>query len=301
MDIPTIINLISTNYNFKDSTISYYTSTLNRILRDCYDKFELSLSDFNDYNKFFTYIDSLHNNSEKKNFLNVFIKIYKCIDKHDNTILNIYLDKFKKIALIADSDRELTTPSNKESKQFISFDNILLKWTNLKNKLTDSYKYDIDIKFLILSLYLFLPPLRSQDYINTKILSSHFPNNENYIHDNKLIINDHKTVKKYGPKSITIPPNLLAIISSFHSKSNSIWLLPSRNGASHLSNSNLSHKLSSIIGCSVLMLRKIFISKIIDDKLPIPDRKQIASIMGHSIYSQSIIYSKFSNITHNKS
>jgi integrase len=91
-----------------------------------------------------------------------------------------------------------------------------VKQYNKKKKLTKE-EYNQLLKFLVLSLYVELPPRRN-DYQQMKIKTEKEEDNKyNYLDlvNKQFIFNNFKTAKVEGQKKITIPDNLYKIIQFY--------------------------------------------------------------------------------------
>lgn len=179
-------------------------------------------------------------------------------------------------------------------------------------KLRDEYKKDFnrlqrsknDLYYVVLSLYTYLPPLRSEDFINTYLYyncEKEDIKDKNYLclTCKKLILTKYKTSKAYGVREIDIPNDLRDILHKYKMKTNSIYVISSPNNKKFHESSF--HRLlleATNKKISSSAIRKIYVSESIDKNMSVKDRKKAAQIMGHSISTQSIMYSKFSKLLH---
>jgi hypothetical protein len=163
-------------------------------------------------------------------------------------------------------------------------------------------------QWIITCFYSRIEPLRTQDYINTKLV---FENNDNinnstdtnYLNfiNNTLVINIYKTDEAYGQRNIAIPTELIDEIKLFIAKTNqSIWLFPQITDKTKTINKDqFSVYCKKVFGVGITpsTLRSLFVSQILPTKSA-EERQQIAGIMGHSITTQNITYSQYNNILH---
>ena len=98
------------------------------------------------------------------------------------------------------------------------FKNQITKYKKLVNKFPE----DIEIlkRYVVLNLYHLIPPLRS-DFANLLVdPDTPFDNKHNYIFlkTKKLVLNEYKTFRKYGQKTIDLPTKLIKIIRDYLTK-----------------------------------------------------------------------------------
>ncbi len=167
----------------------------------------------------------------------------------------------------------------------------LNKKTSLTNKEFDLYQ-----RFVVVALYMLLPPLRL-DYANMKVVKSRSEmenKNRNYLlnisrNTKYFYINEYKTSDKHGTIEIKIPTNLNSILNGWL-KVNITENFLLNKGNSPMTPNVLSKYISkafSISGknISLNMLRKIYISAHVDLEA-IKKRKELATSMGHDINTQ---------------
>lgn len=203
---------------------------------------------------------------------------------------------------------EMRAFQKKES--VIPLDNIypLIKSTfdDLELSLTDEYDPSKDVPYIILGFFIYLPPLRSQDYVNTRITSKGLKNNDDKINHinlekSEMIINEYKTGKKYGQRKIHLPAPLVHILKEYKTKSKNKWLVPKLygDGSEPMTNSAFTHFLNRVLGekISTAELRRAYISQeVINKDMKGKERKNVAKIMAHSTRTQGEIYSKYSKL-----
>ena len=149
-------------------------------------------------------------------------------------------------------------------------------------------------------LYTEIPPLRSQDYINTSFNSK---NSTNYINLNKkeLVIQEGKTTNKTNTRIIDIPDNVINIIKKVKKISKSIWLIPMiKNTNEHMKNDTFTKFLNKLFGKNISSsrLRNIFSSYNNDSNSSIEEIRKNANIMSHSLQTQQKVYTKYGKIIH---
>lgn len=169
-------------------------------------------------------------------------------------------------------------------------------------KMTIGVRRDF-IRLIILSLYTFIPPLRQSEYLET-IIVPHFtdvdqsvvvPTNNYYALDtSQFIMLKSKTVRSHGIRIINAPPPLAKIISDFHTKYGTKYLIPADDEDRQVTEESFTMKLNRIFkkNVSSSMLRKLYISTFARGMCKI-DRKKLAYIMNHTIGTQELVYNKF--------
>lgn len=115
--------------------------------------------------------------------------------------------------------------------------------------------------YIILCLLggMFIPPRRSQDYVDFKI--KNIGENDNYIHKGKLIFNSYKTAKTYGTQTITLPKPLQTILNKWI-KINPTEYLLFDSKLNKLSNVKLNQRINKLFGKKVGVngMRHLFLS-----------------------------------------
>lgn len=171
---------------------------------------------------------------------------------------------------------------------------------------TDMIIYE---KYIILYLYTTIPPLRSEDYYKMLLTISR---KDNYINlkTKMMYIKVYKTSKTYGTRKIKLTPELnnvlkkwVEIQKKFNPEIETIYLMPTISSKltkpqSQQGFTDLLNRIFAPKKISSSMLRKIYISEIIDKQLSPDERKEITKIMGHSLEMQEFIYSRFSDNIH---
>lgn len=261
-------------------------------------------------------IKRLNDNKEPEdyNFLKNTTKILDKI-KHlkDNTkrtylisIVSVLKDqsKFKKpfdiyYEKMMEYNKNLKTNTNKsetQSENWMNQDEIRKLWndslininqlTKGKRKL-EGVDFETLTNFLVLSLYVLIPPRRS-DYLKMKILDDNEMDKEyNYldIKNKKFIFQNYKTSGKYKVQEVDIPKNLMDIINlymKFRKDKTGAFLIKPDGSAIETINS-ITRILNKIFNkkISVSMLRNIYLT----DKYSEENKEKIkdAAAMGTSI------------------
>jgi integrase len=124
-----------------------------------------------------------------------------------------------------------TKPNQKTAKQkeiWMSWKEICDIMEQYRNKMFEyapkktltPTEYDHLLQTLILSLYVYTPPRRNQDYLNMEVVkkwTEKMETDRNYLvlSTKKFVFNKYKTAKKYGTQEIEIPEKLMEILEVY--------------------------------------------------------------------------------------
>ena len=238
---------------------------------------------------------------EKESLLKGFIKCLEALDI-DTTI---YLEKFQPKLTDLKYDKEYQESTKKEEENKLSQNDLIKLRDEWKVQLTDKFtKYDI--YYVLLSLYTYIQPLRSQDYYNTRLVSQYWSHRKDKINhldlsEKKLYLYDYKTASTYGTREISVPDELIKILDDFNKKSLSGYIICSPKGQKLEANNfnRMFNEATKGKKFSCNMARKCFVAEGIDNNKPIEERKNDARIMAHSTSTAQCYYSKFSKYLHN--
>lgn len=266
----------------------------------------------------------IKNNSDDDKYSNL------SSDFFPQEIITLYNDYHKELSKQQEESYLDNSKTEREENNWVSRDDILCKIHNLEDEITNwnpksSTRKLIDKcqQHLVLNLYYLLPPLRN-DYAVVKVVDEpdfeceEKPLNDenalsnkdkidrsfNYINlsTKKLLLCKYKTDRYYGIKQIDIPDNLMNIILNWefikaqHYKNlPHNFLLLNTTNLTPMKHNTLTKYINKIFfpkKVSTTLFRKIYLS----EKYPVVNtyREQLldSHIMGHSIGTQKMIYSK---------
>ena len=189
--------------------------------------------------------------------------------------------------------------NEKQKENWMTSEEIQTIYDDLETKIKPLWKKkDLNNKeilqiqdFVILSLFVLIPPRRIMDYIEMKI-NNIDTNKDNFIKGNNLVFNTYKTSKQKGQQKLQIPKELKSILTKY------IKLIADKtdhllfnNKFQQLSTPNFTLKLNKIFGkkISVNMLRHIYLSEKHADNLK--EMENDFESMGSSL-KQSKVYIK---------
>ena len=238
--------------------------------------------------------------SVKLGLLNSFLKCVSFL-KTDYSKMEQAFNEFKQPI----KAQQISTPTEKAAENIIPMSAVVSKRDEWKARLSAEFSKD-DIYYLIGCCYTYIPPLRTQDWINSlyfedagHLIKSN-PDKVNYFcqKTKTLYLSKYKTEKAYGERKVAIPDELCEALRTFHQKTGSDYVICTPTKKQYLQNGfhrDMTKAVGEGIGSS--MLRNIFISENVADKcLTGSERLQIANDMGHSVATASVRYSKFSKL-----
>jgi hypothetical protein len=195
-------------------------------------------------------------------------------------------DMMNDIKMVNDYYKLQKTDADRQSK-LKSFDEIKAIYAALKATYAKDPTQENMMNVLIAALMsgVLIPPRRLQDYTEMKV-NNVDKEHDNYIDKNDLVFSTYKTAKNYGTQRVEMPKELKMLISKWAKQNESEYLLT--NKGRKFSASTLSKRLTKLFGCSVDMLRSIYLSNLYDIK----KMEKVAEDMGHSVQAQMNYYVK---------
>jgi hypothetical protein len=193
-------------------------------------------------------LKKLNNNEELTNFkfLNKPLEIIEKIkDLKDNTkrqylisivsSLNSFGDKYKKLTskyykYMLDIDKKIKEKPTEEmtvtqKENWITWDQVIEIYDKIKSEIKITKKKISDsmfnklLKYVILSLYILLPPRRNLDWMKMIISFNGDTEDKKYnyldVKNKQFIFNVYKTSSKYGEAKIPIPEKLMEVLDVY--------------------------------------------------------------------------------------
>lgn len=224
------------------------------------------------------------------------------------SVINKYYDVMMNLATDIQEERGKNLKTKREKENWISWTDVLKIRDNIAKNLTGKNKF---LNYLVISLYTLLPPVRT-DYNDIKVIhdiKDADDKEQNYLLYNeeepKFIFNNFKSRRKtkngkYIPTIIDIPDELFDIIEEWFDDYNKDkeYLLINYDG-NPITKKALRNRIVRIFKngtktkekpegkkISVNLLRHIFISDNVSDKLNANEKNKIAKQMLHSITQQ---------------
>ena len=203
------------------------------------------------------------------------------------TIYKYYQDILKEKLGVKDEE-DTTEKTEKQIDNWVTWEECENKWKELREEV-DKFKHDKSISkrnfetlinYLILSLYVLIPPRRNKDYLCMYVLIKDTPESElepeikNYLDlsNEELIFNQYKTKKFYGVQKEKVPEALMEVFRTwlkFHptlngiaKKSREVKLFVNAEGIAQNLDNFITLRLNKIfkkkVGCT--MLRHVYIT-----------------------------------------
>lgn len=291
----------SQELNINEKSYNIYRTKFLRLVRECFKGVFVSFNSIEIIEKICDFLDkSGIGNYEKIGMLNGTMKILRLAEIDINNLVIVAKKKINEY----NENNVLIKANVKETENYMSMEEIEKKRDEIKKTLTKYFTLN-DIYYVLLSLYTYLPPLRSEDYCRTVLCFNKEENPEEYISylclkSKKLHIAQGKTFGKHGERIIDVPDELVYTLKMFKIKSNSKYVICAKNG-SRVSSAYFTKLFNEATGkkISSSMMRKIYVSdEIIDKNKKAVDRIKTAKIMGHSVGTQTNSYGKFSENLH---
>lgn len=297
IDYSALIDKLQGIGKYKPNSIKTFINSIKKINETVFGKSFINLEDYEDFEKVLSFIFKQKMNNRKiyAYAINLMMKTLNASPR----LIKIYLKIFNTISRDVDNKKIYQEPTEREKELYRSWNDILKLRMDLGKKFNADKVFKNLYNYYILSLFTFIPPLRPQELCSCLILPQIVPNaNFNYysIKENELHINNFKTEKSFGERIIKVPPKLTLLIKKIGSK----YLVPTINKIKQQTPTSLCMYFKRVLGFNPSILRKIYISHIIDKEIDPEEKKRIAYIMGHSPATQVLIYSKFSNSIHKK-
>jgi hypothetical protein len=246
-----------------------------------------------------TYLDTL-TPSRSKSILSGLIAFVT-----NKKVIEAYKKKMVEVSATVRTDDEKQEKTDKQEENWMSWDDVMKLYKELEDEATPLFKKDkLNAQhmktlqnYVILSMYVLIPPRRIADYTNFKTKDIN-KKEDNYYDDesHELVFNSYKTAKNYGTQKVDCPVVLREVFQKWFplSQKYSDYLLFNSYG-SHLAQPQLTKMINNIFGkkISASMLRHIYVSDVVLKNMPkMDDLKQVASDMGHSMGEQ-MLYKKF--------
>jgi hypothetical protein len=213
-----------TTKGLSPSSINLYLKNLER-LND-----GLPLKDFkflNDIEGVLKFLEK-YKDTTRRGYLISIVSVLECCKDKNKKLNELYKIFYGKMIEINDKIKEV--PSEKlsevQANNWIDWDAVVKKYNELysevqlfgNNKEINKKQYEKLLELMVLALYRWIPPRRSE-YSNMFIVKKFNNQSPEYnylsIGDKKFLFNQYKTVKKYGPEFIDIPDELMTIIMMY--------------------------------------------------------------------------------------
>jgi len=252
-----IINLIKEKRpNLNEKSIKTYTSILNSISK------QLKLKDVKDFNKTKEILEHLKDmpGSIRKTRLSALLVITGNDDYKKQMLEDI--NNYNK-------DKKNGNKNEKETNAWMTKEEIQKIFNSLKKRASVNYKKgDLKMKelqeiqdFVMLSLFILIPPRRALDFTELKIKNVD-TEKDNFIKNKTMVFNIYKTSKQKGQDKIEIPKDLKLILNKWLRVNPTDYLLFDSKG-NKLTSVKVNQRFNKIMNkpnFSVNMFRKVFLT-----------------------------------------
>ena len=298
-----------------DKTMKMYLSTLNGLAKAVghnLNEDDNGLWIEKNYSKLIEHIESLKSKHTRKNKTAVLVVFANTYDLKDKIVKDLS-ERMDKLSQEVKSDYESNTMNDKQKENWLTVEELDKKIADLKEdipkgKLSGFNDYNKVIKYLILSIYKFIP-LRN-DIVDVKIVQGAPPKESadtdiNYIYIPKttvasLVLNSYKTKDVYKQKVIKLPYEITSDLRRFlpliQSVSPNNWfVIGKRDHDKPMSRNAFTKYLNKIFGknVSTSMIRHTIVSSVYQvDKDEFKKKAELADKMGHSMHEASLVYAK---------
>jgi hypothetical protein len=220
-----------------------------------------------------------------------------------------YYDKMMDKSKTAKIEGGKIEANEKQTENWLTWEEVIKKLKELKDKTTEfsgvkhlsPEQFHTLLSYLILSLYVEVPPRRNQDYLHMRVFRAlkkdkldELPKDKNYLIvlkgvPTEFIFNVYKTSKTYGQQRVAVPETLREVINLYlkhlGDKAKEFNLLRVGSSRENMEQANaitrvLNKTFGKKIGSS--MLRHIYLSS----KYDVTDMAKDATEMGHSLEEQ---------------
>jgi len=266
--------------NLSEGSLTTYYSLLANLHKDVYGTKSINLNNFKNTKKILESLEDKQANTRRTILSALFVL----------TDESIYRDEMMEEIEQLKEQTDLQEPNEKQMKNSITQDELKHIYTVLKKKADGLYKmggddYLMDIQdFIILSLYVLIPPRRALDYTEFKIRSID-KEVDNYFDKDTFVFNRYKTAKTYGQQIVKIPASLQKIIKKWIKINPTDYLLRDKKG-NKLTGVTLTQRFHKIFGktVSVNALRHSYLSNKYQSTIEIDKKlKEDFTNMGSSV------------------
>lgn len=245
--------------NLSESSLNTYNSTLRNLSNKVFGSKDISIENLDKSEEILQYLKNIPINTRRTILSALFVLTEK----------KIYRDEMMDDITTLKKEASKQEPNEKQKGNSITQEELHKLWEKLKKRATSLYKLKelqisdlLEIQdFVILSLFVLIPPRRIMDYSEFKIKNIN-RETDNYMDKNSFVFNQYKTAKTYGRQTVTIPKELKTIITKWIKHNPTDYLL--FNGQQHkLIGTTLTQRLNRIFGknISVNSLRHSFLSE----------------------------------------
>lgn len=279
-------HIIKVRPNLSKSSVNSYNSILKNLYKKVGEGEDIQrvFKDTKKINEFLK--DSLPR--QRKTILSALVIFVECDKARDEYRKQMMED-------IKTSKEESISQKRDESKDWVEWEDVVSIFNALrrdtyyllkkKPEELNSKEKNLIQDFVILALYVLIPPRRSMDYVELKN-KDYSTSEDNYIDyvNNKIYFNKYKTSKFYKTQAVDLPKDLKTILKKWLTINDGEYLLVDTNG-NKLNQVKLNQRLNKIFDMkiSVNALRHSYLTHKYGDIPALKDMMATADDMGHDI------------------
>ncbi len=287
-------DILKNRPNLSTSSVNSYYSILKNLHKKVFKDKEYNKKDFHEDKIILNELNEMPS-KKRKTILSALV-IFVDDDKVKEIYRSLMMDDIKI------SKEETISQKKDETKDWID-------WNDVKN-IYNAYRKDtyylmkskpeeltpkelnVIQDFIILSLYVLIPPRRSLDYVELK--QRNYTDEDNYIDfkKNKIYFNKYKTSKFYKTQTVDISRELKNILKKWYDFNTNDYVLIDTNN-NKLNQVKLNQRLNKIFGMkiSVNALRHSYLTNKYGNIPALKDMLDTAEDMGHTV-TQALEYVK---------
>jgi integrase len=287
-------DILKNRPNLSTSSVNSYYSILKNLHKKVFKDKEYNKKDFREDKIILNELNEMPS-KKRKTILSALV-IFVDDDKVKEIYRSLMMDDIKI------SKEETISQKKDETKDWID-------WNDVKN-IYNAYRKDtyylmkskpeeltpkelnVIQDFIILSLYVLIPPRRSLDYVELK--QRNYTDEDNYIDfkKNKIYFNKYKTSKFYKTQTVDISRELKNILKKWYDFNKNDYVLIDTNN-NKLNQVKLNQRLNKIFGMkiSVNALRHSYLTNKYGNIPALKDMLDTAEDMGHTV-TQALEYVK---------
>jgi integrase len=285
--------IIKLKPNISQSSVTTYNSILKNLYKRVFGDGDIDMNNFENTTKILSHLKDMEPN-KRKTVLSALVVITDNKKYRDQMMKDI--EEYK----LNESNQ---LKNEKQTESWVEKDEITELYESMSNNVKILYKKKelsmTDLQeiqnYIILCILsgIFIPPRRSKDYVDFKILNIDHEK-DNYINKKMFVFNSYKTSKTYQRQEIPIPPELMKILNKWIKINPTEYLLFDTN-CKKLTNVKITQRLNKIFGkkASVNQLRHSYLSDKYQNTIKLnKDMADDMKAMGSSRAQESVYIKK---------
>lgn len=282
--------------NISSLTMRSYCGTISKVAKDLGIELESIADIAKNSSAIFKHLMSKYEPNSRKTKLAAFIVALDDGKDAHETVLNKFRLQLQKDANFVTRKENSQKLNTSQEKAYIPWDEVLKVYEKLKAETRPLWRNNasrVNLSkirdFILLSMYVLIPPRRSADYYNFKLRDID-EKKDNYVLDDSLVFNSYKNSNKLGSQKVKAPKELIDLIDKWSKLNKSDWLIPSNSGK-QMSQTGLTAVLNRVFGkkISSSMLRHIFLTSKYGD-IDLEDLNETTKNMGSSLIERTLKY-----------